>query len=115
MSDDVEELTENQEHDICYIIGDWYLIWKHCLFNIDEHKDYIDCAVYMLKNMIKYANNRYENIKWVLNEDQLKEVYFAIDVWRQATPPQLSAHSKLSHNFGFQKEILKMMICKKEE
>ncbi len=117
MTDEAEKLTEDQEHDICYIIGDWYLIWKRSLFNKEAGGDYIDCAVYMLKNMIKNASSTYANIKWELTDKQLEEISLTIYLWSKIFRPTcaISTDGRIRHNFGHMKECLKSMICKSAE
>ena len=49
-------LTREQEDDICYIIGEWYLKWRHTMVQHSSECKGCDCQQYRLgyaKEMLK--------------------------------------------------------------
>lgn len=48
----VEGLTEKQQDEICYLIGEWYLTWKHGLINWENKTHRLGYAKEKLKEMI---------------------------------------------------------------
>lgn len=48
----IKSLTKEQQDEICAIIGDWYLNWKHGLVNYDNHTHNLGYAKEVLKEMI---------------------------------------------------------------
>ena len=46
------DLTEEQQIEICGIIGDWYLEWKLCLVNYDTRTHRLGYAKEKLKEKI---------------------------------------------------------------
>lgn len=48
----VEGLTQKQQEEICEIIGDWYLMWKHSLVNYQDKTHYLGFAKEKLKEII---------------------------------------------------------------
>ena len=51
------KLTKEQEAEICYIIGEWYLDWKHKLVDYDTRTHNLGFAKEMLKAMICNSGN----------------------------------------------------------
>lgn len=45
-------LTEQQQIEICYIIGQWYLEWKHKLVDYDNRTHRLGYAKEQLKEKI---------------------------------------------------------------
>lgn len=56
----IESLTREQQDEICAIIGDWYLQWKHGLINWDERTHRLGYAKEKLKEMICGSPNEIE-------------------------------------------------------
>jgi len=45
-------LTKDQEHEICFIIGEWYLKWRHCIADYESKTHNLGYAKEKLKEMI---------------------------------------------------------------
>ncbi len=99
--------TQQQKDGICNIIGDWYTFWKWSLF--DGHNNYLDPAVFMLKNFMFYCSTYYR-FSLDLDEEQKEHVELSIKLWQLSFAPKTKDGGK-THNFGLSKEILKLMIC----
>ena len=50
--DGIKSLTEDQQNEICAIIGDWYLRWRDNLVNYDDRCHKLGFAKEQLKEMI---------------------------------------------------------------
>jgi hypothetical protein len=46
------EFTKDQEYYICWIIGDWYLSWKHKIANYENKTHSLGYAKEQLKDML---------------------------------------------------------------
>jgi len=103
----INELTQEQKDGLCYIIGDWYSIWKWSLW--EDDKCYLDAAIFMLKNAIKWHSKYYADIKLDLSGDNIEIFFSILDMWGVLYPPVRTGER--THNFGHCKEVLKAMIC----
>lgn len=48
----VKNLTNEQKDEICYLIGEWYLAWKHTLINFEDRTHRLGFAKEQLKSLI---------------------------------------------------------------
>lgn len=45
-------LTDDQANELCYIIGEWYLMWRHRIANYEQKTHNLGYAKEQLKSMI---------------------------------------------------------------
>ncbi len=101
------KLTQENQDSLCFIIGDWYCIWKWSLWEGD--KSHLDGAIFMLKNFIKWQHTYFPDSKLSLDTESLEMIFSKIDLWVKVFPPVRTGER--SHNFGHAKEILKAVLC----
>ena len=105
MSDKV--FNKQQEHELCELIGNWYISLKNELIDWNKREIYIHQAGVTLF----FAIDHYI-LKHKINHEKLLKVVHAIKDWCYAWEPVIvESFESNAHQFGRAKEELKIILC----